>query len=206
MDRMISSSTRRRFLRTLAVGAGGCALGSLVIDRQDVMGQSIDGYLEKAPLAARWGIAADTMIYYQISYYKFLLEKEGREKFEERIKKGAFAAGANYKGVAERLGYTGSDAKAAAAMVPAMASCIYGPAQKYETVNASNESANVKCISCAFWNNLRVRKISEDICSTLSQNFWDGFAQAVNPKLTAKLVKSRPFGDPVCEWVVQLKA
>jgi len=49
-------------------------------------------------------------------------------------------------------------------------------------------------------------KITEDICSSGSQYMLDGLAKALNPKLTSTLVKARPLGDSVCEWVIELKA
>jgi hypothetical protein len=52
----------------MAVGAGGYALGSLLIHPEEAMGQSIEGNLEKVPVEARWDIAAGTVIFWSVSY------------------------------------------------------------------------------------------------------------------------------------------
>lgn len=81
----------------------------------------------------------------------------------------------------------------------------YGPKQRYEMVDAAAEKALVKCTNCAYWDTLQARKITGDTCSVFSQSWWEGFVTAMNPKLTLKLVKSRPLKDSVCEWAFTLK-
>ncbi len=68
------------------------------------------------------------------------------------------------------------------------------------------EKARIKCINCAFWNAVQAQKITDDLCSVHSQYYWEGFAKALNAKLTSTLVKARPLGDSVCEWVIELRA
>jgi hypothetical protein len=112
---------------------------------------------------------------------------------------------ARYKGFADRFGFTGNDAKSAAAILPAMVALAFGPRQKFEIEEATAEKARVKCINCAFWSAVQAMKITDDLCSGWSQYTWDGRAKAINPKLTSTLVKARPRGDSVCEWVIELK-
>jgi len=190
----------------MAVGAGGFAISSFLIQPKEAMGQSLQGYLEKVPMEVRWDMASGGLVGNSISYSKTLLDKEGLEKFTEIRKKTSSLMGARGKGVADRFGFTGSDAKSAAAMIPAVITIFYGPRQKYEIEESTAEKAMVKCVECAFWNAVQARKITDDLCTTLSQYYWDGFAKAINPKLTSTLVKARPRGDSVCEWVIELKA
>jgi hypothetical protein len=82
----------------------------------------------------------------------------------------------------------------------------YGPNQKYETVEATAEKARLRCINCQLWNHVQAQIITDDLCSVHSQFWWDGFVKAMNPKMTSNLVKARPRGDSVCEWVIELKA
>jgi hypothetical protein len=170
------------------------------------MGQSIQGYLGKVPMEDRWNYATGALIYWQILYLKEIYNTRGREKYLEIFKKASPLAAARGKGTADRLGFTGSDAKSAAAIIPAMITQAYGPQQKYEVEEATAEKAGVKCINCALWNAVQAQKISDDLCSVHSQYFWDGFAKAINPKLSSTLVKARPFGDSICEWLIELKA
>jgi|GEM_PF-752760 len=205
MDTKNHSTSRRGFLKGLAVGAGGYALGSFLIHPNEAMGQSIEGYLEKVPMEARWNYAANGLIFWQVLYLKEIYDTKGREKYLEHWKKTSPLAAARGKGFADRIGLTGNDAKSAAAIIPAMITQAYGPQQKYEIEEATVERARVKCIHCGLWNGLQAQKITDDLCSVHSQYFWEGFAKAINPKLTSTLVKARPFGDPVCEWVIELK-
>ena len=205
MHTIISSTTRRGFMKTLAIGAGGYALGSLVIRPKEAMGQSIEGNLEKIPMATRWAIASGNFLYFQISENKALFDKVGQEKYNEIKKKTGLAVGARNKKHAENFGFTGNDAKSVAAMATALVTMYYGPKEKLEIVNATAEKASVKCTNCAYWNTVQARKITDDTCSAWSQYWWEGFVTAMNPKLTLKLVKARPWGDSVCEWALALK-
>jgi len=206
MDIRISSPKRREFLKGLAVGAGGYALGSLLTHPKEAMGQSVQGYLEKVPMEARWDRASNGLVRGQVLYYKTLYDKEGREKFVEGREKECPVGAAGNKGRADRFGLTGNDAKSAAAIIPAMVTVFYGPQQKYEIEEATPQKARVKCINCAFWDTAKTMKITDDLCSAHCRYYWEGFAKAINPKMTSTLVKARPLGDSVCEWVIQLKA
>jgi hypothetical protein len=206
MDTRIYSPSRRGFLKGMAIGAGGYALGSLLIHQQEAMGQSVEGNLEKIPLEARWDLVSGAFIASSVSYFKTLYDQGGKEKLVEFMKQYGQRIGAGYKGLADRFGFTGNDAKSASAILPAMVALYFGPQQKFEIEAATPEKARVKCINCAFWNGAQAMKITDDLCSAWSQYGWDGRAKAMNPKLTSTLVKARPLGDSVCEWVIELKA
>jgi hypothetical protein len=206
MNTKIDSTSRRGFLKGMAVGAGGYALGSLLIHPKDAMGQSIQDCLERVPMEARWGLASGGYIQMSVNYYKTLYDQGGKEKFVEFMKQNGQRARAGYKGLADRFGFTGNDAKSAAAIIPALVTLSFGPQQKCDIEEATAEKARVKCTNCTFWNAVRARNITDDLCSFLSQYAWDGRAKAINPNLTSTLVKARPRGDSVCEWVIELKA
>jgi hypothetical protein len=170
------------------------------------VGQSVEDYLEKVPMETRWNIAAGGLIFWSVSYLKEIYDTKGREQYLEHWKKTSPLVAARSKGNADRLGFTGNDAKSAAAIIPAIVTLYYGPQQKYEIVEATAKKARVKCVNCAFWNTAQSMKITEDLCSAHSRYYWEGFASAINPKLASTLVKARPLGDSVCEWVIELKA
>jgi hypothetical protein len=205
METKIDSTSRRRFLKGMAVGAGGYAFSSLLIHPKEAMGESIEGYLEKVPMGDRWSTAAGGLIFWQVNFLKTLFAKEGREKYIEYLKKNSPLIGLRGKGFADRFGFTGNDAKSAAAIISATLTVSYGPQHKLE-MEATTEKAMVKCLNCVFWNAVQAQKINDDLCSVHSQYWWDGFAKAINPKLTSTLVKARPLGDSVCEWNIELKA
>ena len=206
MSNEIYNPSRRDFLKGVAIGAGGYALGSSLIHPKEAMAQSIEGYLEKVPMEARWGLASGSFITYTVNYFKTLYDQGGKEKFVEFMKQNGQRARAGYKGLADRFGFTGNDAKSAAAIIPAIVTLSFGPQQKSEFEEATAEKARVKCINCAFWNASQAMKITDDLCSPWSQYAWEGRAKAINPNLTSTLVKARPRGDSICEWVIELKA
>ncbi len=153
----------------------------------------------------RWSYAAGGLIFWQVLYLKEVYDTKGREKYLNQFRETSPVAAARGKANADRLGFIGNDAKSAAAIIPAMVTQAYGAKQKYEIEEATGQIARVKCINCSLWNGLQAQKITDDLCSVHSQYFWDGFAKAINPKLSSTLVKARPFGNSVCEWRIELK-
>jgi len=202
----IDGPSRRDFLKGVALISGGYAISSMLVHPQEAMGQSIQGYLGKVPMEARWNFAAGGLVGSSVNWAKTFLDKEGREKFVENRKKYSPVIGAGGKAFVERFGLIGNDAKSAVTIIPAMVTIAYGPQQKFEIEEATAEKAKIKCINCAFWNAVQAQKITDDLCSVHSQYYWAGFAKAMNPKMTSTLVKARPLGDPVCEWVIELKS
>jgi anaerobic selenocysteine-containing dehydrogenase len=206
MSKQIYNPSRRDFLKGVAIGAGGYAFGSMLIHPKEAMAQSIEGYLEKVSMETRWNFVTGSAIGLRVDYHKKLLDTEGREKYLEYIQKSSTAAGAGSKGLADRLGFTGNNAKSVAVIIPAVLTIFFGPKQKFEIGQATENKARVTCIECAFWNGIQAKKITDDICSAESQYYWAAFGKAMNPKMTVNLVKARPLGDSVCEWVLELKA
>jgi len=206
MNSRIDFPSRRGFLKGLAVGAGGYALGSLVIRPNEAMGQSIEDYLEKVRMETRWQIASSTGVTSTVRFWKERYDKEGREKHVESAKQRASASGAQLKGLAGMLGFTGNDAKSMAAIMPALITLWAGPTQKYEIEEATAEKAKLKCVNCAYWNAMQKMGITDDLCSAGSHYMAEGLAKALNPQMTSNLVKAKPRGDSVCEWVIEIKA
>jgi hypothetical protein len=206
MNTKIYSPSRRGFLKGVAVGAGAYALGSSLIHPEMAIGQSVEGNLEKVPLENRWDIAAGGLIFWQINYHKEIYDSKGREGYLDHFKKVSPTVSARSKGFTDRLGFSGDNAKSAAAIIPAYLIIVYGPKQKYAIDEATVERARVRCINCEYWSQVQARKITDDLCSVHSQYWWDGFVKAMNSKMTSNLVKARPRGDSVCEWVIELKA
>jgi hypothetical protein len=205
MQTLISSTTRRDFIKTLAIGAGGCAFGPFLIHSEMAFAQSTEENLEKIPMATRWAVTSKWYLHYKISDDMVLFEKVGQEEFNKIRKESGLKVGAWHKKSAADFGFTGNDAKSVAAMAAALVTMYYGPDEKFEIVDATAEKATVKCINCAYWNAAQARKIAGDTCSAWSQYWWEGFATAMNPNLTLNLVKARPLGDSICQWEMGLK-
>ena len=141
MDKKCFEESRRGFLKTLAVGAGGYALSSVLIHPDEAMGQSLEGYLGKIPMGARWAISSGGLVNLQISNFKGLLTKVGRKKFTEIVKKKSFFMGSRNSGLAKKFGFTGNDAKSMAAMSTALVTVFYGPKQKFTIEESTAEKS-----------------------------------------------------------------
>ena len=206
MNTGTESPNRRELFKGPAVGAGGYALGASFIHPEEALGQSIEADLEKVQMDPLSNNATSGLIFWSVSYLKEVYDNKGREQYLEYFKKNSPLRAAASKRNADRLGFSGSDAKTAAEIIPAMLITVYGPKQKYEKVEATAEKARLKCLNCELWNHVQATKITDDLCSVHSQYWWDGFVKAMNPKMTSNLVKARPRGKSVCEWVVELQA
>jgi hypothetical protein len=202
----ICYATRRDFLKGVVVGAGGYAIGSPLIQPKEAMAQSIEGYLGKVPMEARWDVSSSAFLNFTANYFKTLYDQGGKENYVEFMKQSGRRAEAGYKGIADRFGFSGNDAKSAAAIIPTIVALSFGPRQKCEIEEATAEKARVKCVNCAFWNVTQVMKITNDLCSSWSRYAWEGRARAINPKLIVTMVKARPLGDSICAWEFELKA
>ncbi len=205
MDCFQKGTNRREFLKTVAYGAGGCALGTLLIQPEQAFGEALQVNLAKVPMEARWAVSSRGLVNYQMLNFKALLDRVGRDKFVETVKKRSFFLGGRSAGLAKKFGFNGDDAKSFAAMSTAMVTLYYGPKQAY-TIDATPEKATITCTNCVFWNLAQAQKIKDDLCSTNSQFWWSGLANGANPKLSVSLVKARPLGNPLCEWAVELNA
>jgi hypothetical protein len=206
MSNKIHNPSRRDVLKGMMLGAGGYAFGSMLIHPKEAMGQSIRGYFEKVPMQTRWDLTSDAYVHMSVRYYKALYDQGGKDKLFEYYRESARRLAPAQKALADRLGFTGNDAKSAAAIISTLTNIFFGPQTKFEIEEATAERARVKCVNCAFWNAMQSMKINDDLCSAWSQYMWEGRAKAINPKLTATLVKARPRGDSVCEWAFGLQA
>ncbi len=206
MNTIIHSTSRRGFLKGMTVGAGAYILGSSLINSEEALGQSIEGYLEKVPMETRWIVASSLHAAAFVRSMKANYDKEGREKYFELVKQRTSVTGAQLKKFADSLGFTGNDAKSMATIMPALIIIGAGPKQKFEIEEATSEKARLKCINCVYWDAMQAQKITDDLCSAGSHYQAEAFAKALNPNMRSTLVKAKPRGDSVCEWVIELKA
>jgi len=206
MDTIFCSMNRRGFLKGVAVGIGGCTLGASLIHPLEALGQSTAGSLDKIPMEVRWKFASGANVSNTVKFWKYRYDIESQEKYNEVQKIGALGAGARMKGFANMIGLTGDDAKSIVEIWSTILPLWSGPDQKYEIVEATAEKARVKSINCVYWNTMQQMNIKDDLCSVGSRYLFEGFAKAMNAKMTSTLVKARPRGDSVCEWELKLEA
>jgi hypothetical protein len=133
-----------------------------------------------------------------VTLWKHMYDTEDREKFIGNTKMQSQVGGAQLKGLANHLGFTWSfpyanDPKSMAAILPVLFTIFDGPEQKYEIKETTAERARLQCIKCMVRNTMQEMKITDDLCSVGSNGAFEGFAKAVNPKMTSTLVKASPL-------------
>ena len=55
-------TSRRRFLKAMAIGAGGYAAGAMLIQPTMSLAQSVEENMAKIPMEARWAMASGSYI------------------------------------------------------------------------------------------------------------------------------------------------
>jgi len=202
-NRRMVCPARRDFLKALALGAGGLAVGSLF---PDPAGAIDPATLKGIPMETRWASASRSYTWVDTMYAKALLDEVGRKRMEEIQKKIYTTAGKGAKRRADALGLSAQDAKGAAEVLQTLHIMGNGPEDKIETVEATAERAVVRCLECPRANRRKEMGITDDLCSVFSPAWWDNAAKSFNPKLKATLTKAIPWGDPYCEFVIELQA
>ena len=82
-----------------------------------------------------------------------------------------------------------------------------GPEWIGEIIEATPEKAVVRYKKCAWWERYKEFKIKPELslCEPVHQLIGEEILPKINPKITRKLVKSMPRGDPYCEDVYEFK-
>jgi len=157
------------------------------------------------PAETRWAIAAQGLTGAYVATVKAMLDAVGRDKFDEMMVQLWAGAGKGSKQVADALGLAGHDAKSAAETVRLVTIVSMGPEFEFEIVEAKAEKAVYRWTKCPWRNRMKELGISDDLCSAADPAYNNGFAQSLNPKVTASLTKAMPWGDPYCELVYKLQ-
>ena len=82
-----------------------------------------------------------------------------------------------------------------------------GPEWKSELVEATRERVVWRNTKCPWWEKYKEFKIKPELslCDVGHQAWNKEGLTAINPKLTCKLTKARPWGDPYCEDIYEFK-
>ena len=161
--------------------------------------------VEKVPAETRWSIATRALTGAITVISKAMRDVLGQERYNEVWGEIWAEHGRAAKQIADDLGLSGGDAKSAAETAQLVIIAAMGPEFKFETVEATAQRAVITLTAGPWWNRRQELGISEDLCSVACAAFWDALTRSLNPKLTVKLTKAIPRGDPYCEWVLQLQ-
>ena len=176
--------------------------------------------LEKIPAEKRWEITAKiltglTVLRGSKTMVPLLGKGEGIfapvmgfEKFAEIMKK-IFCEGGRkfYPWVKETFNISVKDAIGAAKLVDVVGDLLTGPEWEGEFVEQTPERVIWRDTKCPWWERYKEFEVDPVLRTCESGcHAWVGEGlKAVNPKITFKLTKSLPLGDPYCEFVWEFK-
>jgi hypothetical protein len=160
---------------------------------------------KNVPAENRWAVATQALTGGIVVTNKTMLDIIGRENYNKAIAQIWAGLGNASKEVADALGWTVDDAQSAAETVTSVAVVAMGPEFGFETVEASAEKTVLRSTKCPWWSRAQEMGISEDMCSLGDPAWSDALAKSLNPKVTVRLTKAMPRGDPYCEWVYELE-
>lgn len=184
------------------------------------MGETTKKLLEKMPAEKCWAITAKLLTGFMALRGSRTIAPElgkeegiiapvlGWEKWLEIANKTWAEAGKKYiPWVKQTFNIPVEDAIGAAKLHIVAATLLTGPEMKSELVEATRERAVIRWTQCGWWE--RYIELEQDpeftVCHTGHQ-LWagEGFP-TINSKLTFKLKKSLPKGDPYCEGIIEFK-
>ena len=99
------------------------------------------------------------------------------------------------------------DAIDASKLVTVVGTLLQGPEFESETVEETSERVvrrATKCVWMERYNDVEVDP-ALSTCPAGDQAWGEEGLKAVNPKLTYKLTKALPWGDPYCEFVIEFE-
>ena len=176
--------------------------------------------LKKIPAETRWAITAQVLTRFIISRSLrtgapllgkgegITLLLTGREKLNE-IQEGTWGKGGTLRlpWVKETFNIPVEDAIGAANVVKVAATLLAGPEYEIEIVEAIPERVVIRRPQCPWWN--RHNELASDLALRVCESGHIGWTEEglkeLNPKLTYKLTKALPWGDPYCEEVIEFK-
>ena len=177
--------------------------------------------LEKIPPETCWAITAENLTRLIISRIlktstPFLGKDDGilsllsgwEKEIEIKAKIYAEAGRRMYPFVKEMFNIPLENAVDAAKFQLVIVTLLTGPELKGEIVEATPERAVVRTTKCAWWERwFKDFEVNPGLipCAFTHPPFVDEGLKAVNPKITCKLTKAMPRGDPYCEDVYEFK-
>jgi hypothetical protein len=161
---------------------------------------------EKIPVKTKWGITAKTLTAAVIANEQVLVETLGMEKYQEMQKK-IWGGGSkmSFPKMKEAFNLPVENAIDAANLAWVIATAQMGPEVEGETVEATPERVVVRYTECPWFNRYKELGVKPEnmTCPGGHQAWIEGGLNAVNPKITWKLTKAMPRGDPYCEEVYE---
>ena len=176
--------------------------------------------LEKIPVEARWAFTATnlwrlTVLRGDKIIASIMGEGEGviapvmgAEKwFEINEKLYGDGGGMMYSMIKKMLNLHVEDAVSAAKLSIVALNLLMGPGVKTEIVETTLEKTIVRIYRCVVWDRYDEFKVLSEhrACLPADPNWNKKGLKAIDSKVTFKLTKARPLGNPYCEWIFEFK-
>ncbi len=112
-----------------------------------------------------------------------------------------------YPQIKEAFNLKVDDAIGASTLAGLVALLGQGPEYDWEVIEQTPEKVVTRITKCPWWNRYSEfgQKPEDMICPGGHEAFVGEGIKAVNPKISHKLVKSMPWGDPYCEVMFEMK-
>ena len=182
--------------------------------------KGIEELLEKIPPEKRWDITAKTLWRFKIMRGDKLIAPElgvgkdiisplwSKEKWDEINEK--ITGDAGKKGmpmVKDMFNIPVEDAVGAAKLLIVFETLLFGPEAWWEIVEVTPERAVFRAPECWCWEMYNEFEVEHELrpCDVAEQSCLEKGYEAINPKITYKLTKALPWGDPYCESIIEFK-
>ena len=132
----------------------------------------------------------------------------GANKWTEIIMK-IYSDGARkmFPWVKERFNINVEDAIGAAKLVTVVSELQNGPEMETEDVEETPERVVSRVTKCAWWERYRELEVDHTLrtCDAVDQLWHEEGFKAISPRITFKITKALPRGDPYCEFIYEFK-
>lgn len=176
--------------------------------------------LEKIPPKKRWAITAKTLTRLLVMQGSKIFAPTlgkgegitspvlGAEKWTEIIEKiYSDGAGKMFPWVKERFNIKVEDAIGANNLSTVVSRLQNGPEMEFEIVEATPERVVSRVTKCAWWERYKELEVDHTLrtCDAVDKLWGEVGFKTINPKITYRLTKAMPRGNPYCEFIFEFK-
>ena len=167
-----------------------------------------DEILKQTPCEMKWQITAQSLTGGLASLDPILGEILGVDQWKEiNVQLAAEGGKMLLPMIRENFNIPVEDATGAATLAKVTGILYMGPEFTTEIVKATPERAVVRTTKCGVWEMVKELELDPEliVCDVGHQTVVEAGFKRVNPKITHKLTKAMPRGDPYCEDVFEFK-
>jgi hypothetical protein len=164
--------------------------------------------IEKVPAETKWALSTrihtGAVVAMNTAIGEMLGSEKGREFVYNIWKSGG---GMIFQSVKDALNIPVDDLEGITNLHDVCAYLTAGPELNFEIVESTPTKVVVRAPKCGWWERYQDFNVKSELrnCPEGHQAWGESGLKAINPKLTYKVTKAMPRGDPYCEMVIELK-